>query len=196
MRRLVTGGGGARCEICHRPLSDPESVKRGIGPVCGGRFALVDARQEQAPEDEAETTAFTEEIVIRRSRQGAVITNVPRLVTQHSPSGYEFGYGGSGPADLALNVLENVLTAQGYRGERVKCFHGTCFDLAYRLHNSFKFEFIATLDQERGGTIAYQAVADWIGRKQSFLELEDEMRARFEAALDEAMSAEEAIEES
>ena len=26
----------ARCDICHRPLSDPASISRGIGPVCAG----------------------------------------------------------------------------------------------------------------------------------------------------------------
>ena len=26
----------ARCGICHRPLSDPASVSRGIGPICAG----------------------------------------------------------------------------------------------------------------------------------------------------------------
>jgi hypothetical protein len=29
-----------RCKICHRPLSDPFSVKKGMGPVCAGREGL------------------------------------------------------------------------------------------------------------------------------------------------------------
>lgn len=27
------------CAICHRALSDPASVERGIGPICAGTFA-------------------------------------------------------------------------------------------------------------------------------------------------------------
>ena len=33
LRAIVTA---ARCGICHRPLSDPASVSRGIGPICAG----------------------------------------------------------------------------------------------------------------------------------------------------------------
>ena len=25
-----------RCSVCHRPLTDPESIARGMGPVCAG----------------------------------------------------------------------------------------------------------------------------------------------------------------
>jgi len=37
-----------------------------------------------------------------------VSTNVPWNIKYHSPSGFEWGYGGSGPADLALNLAEQV----------------------------------------------------------------------------------------
>lgn len=26
-----------RCRVCNRPLTDPESIRRGVGPDCGGR---------------------------------------------------------------------------------------------------------------------------------------------------------------
>jgi hypothetical protein len=29
-----------QCAVCNRPLSDPESVARGIGPVCAGKFGF------------------------------------------------------------------------------------------------------------------------------------------------------------
>ena len=54
-------------------------------------------------------------------------TNVPHLVVHHSPTGYEWGYGGSGPADLALNILEWQLRREGYRGDTIPCFEGRCF---------------------------------------------------------------------
>jgi len=38
------------------------------------------------------------------------VNNRPlRHRVRHSPTGFEFGYGGSGPADLALSILWNFL---------------------------------------------------------------------------------------
>jgi hypothetical protein len=44
--------------------------------------------------------------ILFQRREGDTSTNVPHLVTYHSPSGFAWGYGGSGPADLALTILE------------------------------------------------------------------------------------------
>jgi len=50
-------------------------------------------------------------------------------VWNHSPDGFECGYGGSGPAQLALAILIEA----GLSNER-----------ACHLHQAFKWEFIAT----------------------------------------------------
>lgn len=42
-----------------------------------------------------------------------VETNVPQRIVYHSPTGFEWGYGGSGPADLALNLAELVVEKAG-----------------------------------------------------------------------------------
>jgi len=60
-----------------------------------------------------------------------------RHVVFHSPTGMEFGYGGSGPADAALSILadyygERPTTRQVYRG-KCKC---------WRRHQAFKFAFL------------------------------------------------------
>ena len=34
-----------------------------------------------------------------------IMVNVPHEITRKSPTGFEWGYGGSGPSDLALNIL-------------------------------------------------------------------------------------------
>ena len=58
-------------------------------------------------------------IVLRRTGHD-VLTNVPHLVVHHSPTGYEWGYGGSGPADLALNILDrNRCAPSGRSGMRL-----------------------------------------------------------------------------
>jgi len=58
----------------------------------------------------------------------------------------EFGYGGSGPADAALNVLIHFV--DGYT--------------VFRLHQDFKWKFIATPDQENGGIINAAQILPWI----------------------------------
>jgi hypothetical protein len=81
-------------------------------------------------------------IVIER-RNGVVHTHVPHLVVHHSLHGFACGYGGSGPADLALNIVEWHLQRAGYRGERLPCFDGTCFLATWHLHQPFKWDFLA-----------------------------------------------------
>ena len=46
------------------------------------------------------------DIVCRRGADGtAVVEGIRQAWVWHSPTGFEWGYGGSGPADLALNIL-------------------------------------------------------------------------------------------
>lgn len=107
-----------------------------------------------------------EDIVIRREEgddpdgersEGIVKCNVPWTAVWHSPDGFEVGYNGSGPADLALNILQQFLP-----GREVLCFKGTkCSSAAAMLHQQFKAEFIATMDKD-GGTIQAQRIKDWI----------------------------------
>lgn len=54
----------------------------------------------------------------------------------HSPDGFEWGYGGSGPAQLALAILADHFGPD---------FEGT----AVRLHQAFKGKVIARLDRTR-----------------------------------------------
>ena len=37
--------------------------------------------------------------------------NLPKHIVRHSPTGMTWGYGGSGPADLALSLLTAVVGA-------------------------------------------------------------------------------------
>jgi len=99
--------------------------------------------------------------LLRRDESG-VGTNVPHLVTHHSPTGFEFGYGGSGPADLALNILEHSLHRLGYTGERETCWRGDCFTHAFVMHQAFKWEFIAGAPAEGDVIITHAAVDAWI----------------------------------
>lgn len=99
--------------------------------------------------------------IILERRDDLPVTNVPHLVTHHSPDGFEWGYGGSGPADLALNILEAILTLREYPGDIVPCWRGTCYAAAWRLHQEFKRQFIENAPHE-GKVIPYAAVEAWL----------------------------------
>ena len=88
------------------------------------------------------------DIHLSRRGDGTAITNVPHAIVYHSPTGLEWGYAGSGPAELALNVLYH------YLGDK---------DLAFEHHQQFKFEMIASFSKD-GGIISKEAIEEWIGR--------------------------------
>ena len=151
----------SRCRICGRRLTAPASVGAGIGPVCACKGGA-----ETAGADDREFSDYTlfepleNGIILRRDEIGAW-TNVPHLVMDHSPSGFEWGYAGSGPADLALNIVQAVLNTIGYQGELTECYQGSCFRFAYRIHQVFKVEFIAGVPQE-GITLPWVMVVEWV----------------------------------
>jgi len=107
------------------------------------------------------TDSLDDGIIITRMN-GKVATNVPHLMVHHSLTGFEFGYGGSGPADLALNCVEIILNRMAYQGKRIKCHDGNCWDLAWTFHQDFKRTFIATLDHDAGGVIPYEVAEQWV----------------------------------
>lgn len=79
---------------------------------------------------------------------GGALVDIPQTLVVHSPDGFEWGYGGSGPADLALNVLALFVPAPE----------------AWRLHQNYKFGVIARLPRT-GGTITAESVRAWIDQK-------------------------------
>lgn len=87
--------------------------------------------------------------------------NLPQMIVQHSPDGFEWGYGGSGPADLALNILHLFLPVGCDGEDPVPLFRGECSKAAWTLHQDFKRAFIATMPDE-GGVITVQQVYDWL----------------------------------
>jgi hypothetical protein len=95
---------------------------------------------------------FKEDIVCSRDIYGCHV-NIPRRIVLHSPTGFNWGYGGSGPADLALNIL-SVFIGQA---------------AAQILYQDFKREFIAPMPFQ-GGTIPRKKILDWAKEKAEYLE--------------------------
>lgn len=64
----------------------------------------------------------------------------------HSPGGFEWGYGGSGPSDLARSLLWDVLDREPDRA----------------LYHKFKFDFIANFTQGAPFSLDESYVWDWL----------------------------------
>lgn len=67
-------------------------------------------------------------------------------ICRHSPDGFEWGYGGSGPADLALSILTDAVGPE----------------LAEKRYQAFKWAFIANLLKYEPWTITLKRITDWI----------------------------------
>lgn len=164
-----------KCKVCKRVLKDPKSIERGMGPVCARKNGIDQAGDEQMKNDMTLNLDIAEHgIVCERSEKGAC-TNIPSLHRHHSPTGFEWGYGGSGPADLALNILALVLKRMGYSGPRtVKLWDKSkCFDLAWDLHQEFKWEFVAQMERQ-GDRIPLERVETWLRVRMTLDQLETE----------------------
>jgi len=89
---------------------------------------------------------------MRRNADGSTVVVVEQKgekplkhVVRHSPAGFEWGYGGSGPADLALSILTDALGAE----------------LADSCYQDFKWSFISCLPRE-GGEITGSQILTWL----------------------------------
>jgi hypothetical protein len=79
-----------------------------------------------------------------------------RHIVVHSPTGMSWGYGGSGPADLAVSILVDFLggtgpkiprDCRGLNPDGTRCAHNYC--LALTMHQAFKWAFVAKWPRER-----------------------------------------------
>lgn len=84
----------------------------------------------------------------RRGREPVV--NIVQGLVYHSPDGFEWGYGGSGPSDLSLNILAHFVPEPE----------------AWRLHRDFTEDVISRVPFE-GGRISAARVMDWIRNQWS-----------------------------
>jgi len=86
-------------------------------------------------------------------------------VGYHSPDGFEMGYAGSGPADLALTILCDHL---GVKDASRKTYLGKGHESkesgkAWLYHQDFKFEFITP--HHASTTISTEQIQAWIEKE-------------------------------
>lgn len=95
---------------------------------------------------------FDGDVICRRDPDGSKHFNIEQSIVLHSPTGMEWGYGGSGPADFALNILALFTDAT----------------TAELLHQAFKWKFVAGLPEE-GGTIKGEDIRLFISEEKEKL---------------------------
>lgn len=161
------------CRKCGRGLKNPESVKKGIGPICekkeqadkeSRQIELVPPKHHgeltlnDIPQAVFNKTYFGERVnrevnvsVTQFSKaQGTETSYNLRHIAYHSPDGFEFGYGGSGPADLARSILADCVGIK----------------IADSLYHDFKWEFIVRQTKD-DFEIKEQDIVDWVASKIS-----------------------------
>lgn len=108
-------------------------------------------------------------IVCSRDKRGdTIVTGVAQNAVWHSPTGFEWGYAGSGPADFALNILHTYFCHRRFVGESSNLYRGQAFTEVCLLHQHFKSQIVAALPTE-GGTIAWTTVQQWVRENASVL---------------------------
>lgn len=116
--------------VCKHPDFEPERIRYFIP----GAMMQKDIACRRAPGHEDPGTEC-----------GGALVAIEQHFVVHSPTGFEWGYHGSGPADLALNVLALFVPPPE----------------AWRLHQEFKRAFIAPMPRQ-GGVLRAAAIIEWI----------------------------------
>lgn len=102
--------------------------------------------------------------VIRHHTDGKDSVLDPRLsqkVWNHSPDGFQWGYGGSGPAQLSLAILLDVTGDE---------------ERSVKLHQDFKWDKIAQLDDSFVLTV--DEIHDWLASKKQEIEIPEESEVK------------------
>lgn len=140
-----------------------EEAARTYLPAEGSIVPYSLARVPPRPGRYRVSRSWDRDIELRYEEPGNTET-VPH-VALHSPTGLEIGYGGSGPADLALSILADAFGAsidpEAYKRRWSLDQDGVDL-LAGALHQEFKREW-CTVQVERGCSITLSAasVYDW-----------------------------------
>jgi len=72
----------------------------------------------------------------------------------HSPDGFNWGYGGSGPSDLALAILADLIGKKEAR----------------KHYQAFKWDLIAKLPQGKGWTLNEQQIRRWLVERKRLID--------------------------
>jgi len=101
------------CARCGRRLKDPNAT---YGPIGARKVAAEQALAEQQAANITIPVTIRDGYAGTRTPDGSVVVRIRngvqeplRHLVHHSPTGFEWGYGGSGPADLARSIIADAL---------------------------------------------------------------------------------------
>ena len=137
-------------QTANKPQSSNTALKHQSprGDHGSRRRVMVSPEAFNKPNQEKTMTSNIERMNIQLIRSpDAIAIGLDQHIVRHSPTGIEWGYGGSGPADLALSILTQ------YAGQ----------EFADRHYQQFKFDVIASIPRE-GGTITVEKIEQWIDK--------------------------------
>lgn len=92
-------------------LADLEAAAREVVGTTDGSESHQSKRHGFMLTAESYGRPWRKDTELSRSHQGDAVTNLDRRFVSHSPTGYEWGYMGSGPSDLAMNILGQAIPA-------------------------------------------------------------------------------------
>ncbi|TDI17450.1 MAG: hypothetical protein E2P05_02240 [Acidobacteria bacterium] len=104
-------------------------------------------------------------VVHVKEERGTWFKPLPHI-SYHSPDGFEWGYGGSGPADLALAILTDFFNEKPHE-VRAEARKGRALEVpssAVHFHQQFKEKFIVGLPKA-GWKITEEQIKEWIAKE-------------------------------
>ena len=136
LARLINASHGGDGAPSHQGRSPLRLVVTGGAPTAPPAVPVL-------PYAEA-SPMHSDDVVLWRTPEGDARATVPH-VARHSPTGIEWGYGGSGPADLARSVLLALVDAEA----------------ADALYQRFKQDVVASVP-EAGGVLRAADIRAWV----------------------------------
>lgn len=136
----------SHCVHCGLIITHPDSIARGMGDVCWNKTHPTDFDGNPIKRGHQfflDADPLKEGLIAKRIDN--LYVNVPHTVIKQSPSGFEIGYSGNGPSDLALNTLLLFTDPK----------------TASVLHQAFMFQFISNMPAS-GGIVPADAIKKWI----------------------------------
>jgi len=98
-------------------------------------------------------------------RDQQVLSDEPlHHVSYHSPDGFEWGYGGGGPADLALAILSDHLEEEHGRVSQKDIYRPVngLLHPALKLHQKFKSAFVARFARDEVWVLNSEHIHSWL----------------------------------
>jgi len=144
---------------CGRILKSEPWAGMGIGSTCAAKLGITPPRAPRVSVSKGQEEKSKRQkggismgrgvfdLSLQRGIDGMPIVNVPHAIVRHSPDGFEWGYSGSGPAELALNILSVMVGTEKAQKDG--------------LYQQFKRDFISGMSYE-GGEIKASDIEKWL----------------------------------